>query len=189
MSTFSFEVMARVASSRVVALTAVLAIAACKGPLSTPAEYTFDGTFAFTFSNSDSASHQNGVTVDQGGMILSVNGVTGAFQGTYMYVGGSSGTISGTFHQGGTLSITQFGDPHQALGATIQYLQTTWPNCDFTRATATAFAGTAVNGALTLNGGLSVECAYGQGQQQIAVPTTLTEQVRVQQVTANGTVF
>jgi hypothetical protein len=174
-------------SARVIATATTLlalaggALGCATGPISSPQTITYRASFAFTFANSDTASHQNGTTTNGGGLILTLHDNKGNFVANYVFTG-DSGTMAGVVQLGGAMSLTQFGDPNKALGATQKYLGKTWPNCDFTQAVAMPFTGDAVSGVITLHGGLTVPCTYTVGDQQITVPTTLSETVSATQI-------
>jgi hypothetical protein len=154
------------------------------GPVSAPTIITYATTFSFAFSGPDSASSQNPPLLERGLMILTLADNEGHIHGTYSYTGDSahSGTFAGTVAEGGAISLAQFGDPNEALGATLAFLHDNWQNCDFTQAQSTGFTGSAANGELAITGALTVPCTYTVNQQQVTLPTTMTETVGAREI-------
>jgi hypothetical protein len=167
-------------STTILAMAAALACAACStGPLDAPTTATYEGTFTFVFTSSDTTAPQNHLLSVVGSMILTLEGTNGILEGKYAYSGfpAGSGTMGGHLSPNDSIAITQFGDPGSALGATMQFLHNNWPTCDFTQAQPAPFSGSLVNNNISLAGGLTVPCTYTINEQQVTLQTKMVERV------------
>jgi hypothetical protein len=161
------------------------ALCACSngstGPSYPPIQGTYAASFSLTFDNG--AQTQNGTLVIPGTIVIGRPARDGSFIGSYVYSGGAtgSGTISGQIDMQGGVTIFEFGDPNQPPIFDSQFLNATWPNCDFSQATGNGMSGSLVPNSLSLLGSLDFPCTYTNGNQTVQFPTTLTEQVTANQ--------
>jgi hypothetical protein len=176
-------------STTILAMAAAFACAACSaGPLNAPTTATYDATFAFAFTSSDTTVSQNPSLTVTGSMILTFKGTGGTLHGNYGYAKfpAGAGTIGGTLSPSGAIAITQFGDPGSALGATMQFLQNNWPNCDFTQAQPAPFTGSLAGNDISVTGGLTVPCTYTINQQQVTLQSRMVEVMNASPASAFG---
>jgi hypothetical protein len=148
------------------------------GPGFPPIQGNYATNFAFTFNNAAN-SQQNGTFQITGTMSISRPAGDGSFVGSYVYGGGvnGSGSIAGVIDRQGNVQMDEFGDPGAPPMVEVQFLQTQWPNCDFSRVTSGGMVGALAANTLSLTGTLGFNCDYTNGSQTATFPTTLTEQV------------
>lgn len=147
------------------------------GPSYPPIQGTYAASFSLTFENG--AQTQNGTLVIPGTIVIGRPASDGSFVGNYVYNGGAtgSGSIAGVIDMQGDVTIFEFGDVNQPPIFDQQFLEATWPNCDFTQASSNGMSGSLSPSTLSLLGSLDFPCLYTNGSQNAQFPTTLTEQV------------
>jgi hypothetical protein len=156
------------------------AVCGCSGstaPGFPPIQGTYSASFSLTFDNG--AQTQNGTLVIPGTIVIGRPASDGGFVGNYVYSGGAtgSGTISGTIDRQGGITIDEFGDPGQPPVFEMDFLDATWPNCDFSQAVGNGMTGSLAATTLSLVGSLNFPCSYTNGSQTVQFATTLSEQV------------
>ncbi len=162
-------------------VVAALAAAACSNLTDSSGVSAAAGSYDTFFSTTMSAPTINGsATLPQtlGTVSLGTPASDGTFSGSFtINSNGGSGTVAGTMSTGGAVTISHFGDPALSPLASVAFLETLMPSCDFTQAVSGAMSGAVQNGNLALTGGLTLPCSWTNGDSTVIVPTVVTVQV------------
>jgi hypothetical protein len=132
------------------------------------------GIYGATFSVSLANGSETRQASEPGTIILLAQGADGTFGGSYLLQDGSSGVLDGLVAADGGIILTAFGSPNHVTFASLRYLQTVLPYCDWPGAAASGpFTGSLRGVTLTLTASASLLCTYSPPSGPVAIPTAV----------------